>query len=113
MQMHVVGSNGIVLSPEGCLDASYGLKLESQLISIINTHRNPPLFINFERVESIDSAGLMTLVSAIQLSQRYDFDLTLCAMPPSLKMVLELSQLDQVVTLIDCIPTMAPMAAAA
>lgn len=111
MQMHVVGSNGIVLSPEGLLDASYGLKLESQLISIINNHKSPPLFINFERVDSIDSAGLMTLVSAIQLSQHYSFDLTLCSVPPSLLMVLEMSQLDQVVKIVNKAPVRMPVAA--
>lgn len=111
MQMHVVGSNGIVLSPEGLLDASYGLKLESRLISIINSHKSPPMFISFERVESIDSAGLMTLVSAIQLSQRYNFDLTLCCVPPALEMVLEMSQLDQVVKIVKKAPVMMPVAA--
>lgn len=111
MQMHAVGSNGIVLSPEGLLDASYGLKLESQLLSIINTHKNPPLFISFERVDSIDSSGLMTLVSAIQLSQRYGFALTLCCVPPALQMVLEMSQLDQAVKIIQHAPV--PVAVAA
>ncbi len=111
MQMHVVGSNGIVLSPEGPLDASYGLKLESQLISIINSHKSPSMFISFERVDSIDSEGLMTLVSAIQLSQRYNFDLTLCCIPPTLEMVLEMSQLDQVLRIVKQAPVMMPVAA--
>jgi len=111
MQMHVVGSDGIVLSPEGLLDASYGLKLESQLLSIINSHQHPAMFISFKRVDSIDSAGLMTLVSAIQLSQRYSFDLTLCCVPPELRMVLEMSQLDQVVRIEKQAPVMMPVAA--
>ncbi len=111
MQMHVVGSNGIVLSPEGPLDASYGLKLESRLISIINSHKSPPMFLSFEQVDSIDSAGLMTLVSAIQLSQRYNFDLTICSVPPALRMVLEMSQLDQVVKIVNQAPVMMPVAA--
>ena len=111
MQMHVVGSNGIMLSPEGLLDASYGLQLESRLISIINSHQSPPLFISFEQVDSINSSGLMTLVSAIQLSQRYSFDLTLCCVPPELRMVLEMSQLDQVVKIVKQAPVMMPVAA--
>ena len=111
MQMHVVGSNGIVLSPKGLLDASYGLKLESRLLSIINSHQTPPMFINFEQVDSVDSSGLMTLVSAIQLSQRYGFDLTLCCVPPALQMVLEMSQLDQVVNIAKRAPMPVPVAA--
>lgn len=111
MQMRIVDSTVVVLSPEGRLDASYGLKLESQLISIIHAHRSPPLFINFERVESIDSAGLMTLVSAIQLSQRYGFSLTLCCVPPTLQMVLELSQLDRLVKIVEHPPVKLAIAA--
>lgn len=111
MKMCVVGSNSVVLSPEGKLDASYGLTLESQLISIIHTHKSPPLFISFERVESIDSAGLMTLVSAIQLSQRHGFALTLCCVPPALQMVLELSQLDRVVNIVSQVPVASAIAA--
>lgn len=111
MQMRIVDSTVVVLSPEGHLDANYGLKLESQLISIIHSHKSPPLFINFEQVESIDSAGLMTLVSAIQLSQRYGFALTLCSVPPALQMVLELSQLDQVVSIVAHPPVKTAIAA--
>ena len=111
MQMHVAGSNGIVLSPEGLLNAGTGLKLESQLLSLMRNHSNPSLFLSFERVESIDSAGLMTLVATIQLSKRYGFELTFCAVPPQLQIVLEMSCIDQAVNTIQHAPMMLPVAA--
>lgn len=47
------------------------------------------------QVESIDSAGLMALVAALSLSQRLNKRFSLCAISHSVRIILELTQLDR------------------
>ncbi|NJR69733.1 MAG: STAS domain-containing protein [Synechococcales cyanobacterium CRU_2_2] len=103
MQFSLLSSATMMLRPSGHLDANYGLELEHRLAILVVNHSNRNLVLNLEAVESIDSAGLMTLVSAFRLAQRHNLALQLYAVPPSLKIVLELSQLDRVFSIHDAL----------
>ncbi len=103
MQFSVLSSATMVLRPIGHLDANYGLELERHLATFVVNHSDRKLILNLEAVESIDSAGLMTLVSAFRLAQRHNLSILLCAVPPTLKIVLELSQLDRVFPIHDAL----------
>ena len=111
MQFVVLSSTKMLLRPSGHLDASYGLELERRLSSLVMSHPDRHLVLSLEAVESIDSAGLMTLVSAFRLAQRNSLALELCAVPPELKIVLELSQLDRVFSIDEQAPLAMPLAA--
>ncbi len=111
MQFVVLSSTKMLLCPSGHLDASYGLELERRLGSLVMSHPDRQLILSLEAVESIDSAGLMTLVSAFRLAQRSSLAIQLCAVPPELKIVLELSQLDRVFPIHEQAPGPMPMAA--
>ncbi len=53
------------------------------------------------QVESIDSAGLMVLVSALSMAQRLNKRLSLCSVSHSVRMIFELTQLDKVFEIFD------------
>ena len=113
MQLSVISPKTVVLRPSGHLNADYGLELEQQFESSLPGDQGRELILNLEAVESIDSAGLMTLVSAVRLAQRNNQALRLCAVPPALRIVLELSQLDQVLPIHERIPASSPLPMAA
>jgi anti-sigma B factor antagonist len=52
--------------------------------------------VDLEQVESLDSAGLMALVSGVKLAQRLGLSLSLSSVSPTLKIIFELTQLDKV-----------------
>lgn len=109
----IASPKAVVLRPSGHLNADYGLELEQHFESSLPSYQGRELVLDLEAVESIDSAGLMTLVHAFRIAQRNNQALRLCAVPPALKIVLELSQLDRLLPIQDQAPTAAPLPVAA
>jgi anti-sigma B factor antagonist len=85
-----------VIRPQGALNASNALEFERDLTTGLAQDENTILLVNLEAVESLDSAGLMALVSALKLSGSLGRRFSLCAVPPSIKIIFELTQLDSV-----------------
>ncbi len=111
MQLSVTQAKEIVLRPAGRLDASFGLELEHRLQALISAGQTVRLLVSLEALESIDSDGLMTLIEAFRLAQRHNQLLRFCAIPPELRIVFELTQLDRVFFAEDIEPQGLPLAA--
>jgi anti-sigma B factor antagonist len=83
-----------VVRPQGNLNAANALEFERDLTTALAQKDNPVTLVDLEKLESLDSAGLMALVSALKVSQALGKRLSLCCLPASIKIIFELTQLD-------------------
>ncbi|MBD2299334.1 MULTISPECIES: STAS domain-containing protein [Nostocales] len=85
-----------VIRLQGKLNAANALELERDLTTALTANDVAILLVDLAAVESLDSAGLMALVSALKLAQNLERGLRLCSVSPALKIIFELTQLDEV-----------------
>ena len=85
-----------VLPISGHLNAANADQLQEQLTEAIANSHHAHILVDMANVESLDSAGLMALVTALSLAQRLNRQLSLCAISPSVRIIFELTQLDRV-----------------
>ncbi|MEO1299495.1 MAG: STAS domain-containing protein [Cyanobacteria bacterium J06636_16] len=93
--MNNVHSNLTVIQPSGVLNAANATELQVKLSEQIESGRSTGLMVDMSQVESLDSAGLVSLVSALRLARNLSKRFCLCSVPPSIRIVFELTQLDQ------------------
>ncbi|GAP97785.1 STAS domain-containing protein [Leptolyngbya sp. NIES-2104] len=101
MQSLLIRSQAAILRPCGALNAATAAEFQSQFHSAILSEQNSALLIDMSQVESLDSAGLMALVSTLNLAQANGKRLSLCAVSVSIRIVFELTQLDRVFEIFD------------
>ena len=85
-----------VVQPSGALNAANAHVLQTQLSEHISSDGSKGLMVDMSRVESLDSAGLVSLISALRMARNLSKRFCLCEVPPSIRIVFELTQLDQV-----------------
>ncbi|MBW4645402.1 MAG: STAS domain-containing protein [Goleter apudmare HA4340-LM2] len=85
-----------VIRPQGCLNASNALEFERDLTTALAQDDISALVVNLAAVESLDSAGLMALVSTLKLAGKLGKSLRLCSVASSIRIIFELTQLDGV-----------------
>lgn len=85
-----------IVRPQGSLNAVNGLKLEEELSIALNQTKSTIVLIDLKEVDLIDTAGLMTLVSALRKAKQLEQRLRLCSVSPSHRIIFELTQLDRV-----------------
>lgn len=90
-----------VIQPEGYLNASNTPEFEYQLTAAVLSPENDCLVVDLGRVEFLDSAALMALVSAFKLSKRLNRRFVLCSVLPAILMIFELTQLDRAFEIFD------------
>ena len=95
MKTDLVQSKVTVVQPQGHLNASNAADFQDRLAHAVSSPENSILLVDMEKVESLDSAGLMALVSALRLSRDLNRRFSLCGVLPSIKIVFELTQLDR------------------
>jgi anti-sigma B factor antagonist len=88
--------NNVVICLQGHLNAANASNLQESLATAVLSEANATLLVDMSAVESLDSAGLMALVSTLSLAQRLDKRFGLCAVSPSIRIIFELTQLDRV-----------------
>ncbi len=93
-----------VICPSGILNAESASQFERQLISAMRDDRVGELLVDMSNVESLDSAGLVSFMSALNAAQAQRKQLRICSAPPSVRIVFELTQLDRVFTMVDQMP---------
>ncbi len=84
------------------LNAANALDFERELTTAIMQNDCATLLIDLEQVESLDSAGLMALVSGLKLAQRLGRHFSLCSVSPTIKIIFEVTQLDRVFEIFEC-----------
>jgi anti-sigma B factor antagonist len=111
MQVSFVSSGMSVIRAIGHLDAGSAVDFEHRLMAAIAGDPSLQIVIDLAGVESIDRSGLMAIVASLRMARCSNRRLLFCSVPTSLKMVLEMTQLDQVCEFVELAP--AAMAVAA
>lgn len=93
MALAIVDSKMTILQPSGHINAANAPEFQNQLTKAVASDPQAVL-IDMQCVESLDSAGLMVLVSALSLAQSLKRRLSLCGVAPSIRIIFELTQLD-------------------
>ena len=81
--------------PEGFVSAANSSEFLNRLVSEVKSSVNSPLLVNMEAVEFMDSAGLMALIKAFRLAESLGRRFSICSVPPSVRIMFELTQLDK------------------
>jgi anti-anti-sigma factor len=94
MAIAIVDSKLTIIQPSGHINAANAEEFQRQLTKAVASEQNAVL-IDMKQVESLDSAGLMALVSALSLAQTLNRSFSLCCVAPSIRIIFELTQLDR------------------
>jgi anti-sigma B factor antagonist len=95
MQSLLTRAQGAMFPVQGHVNAASAPDFQEQLTAMVSSDATA-ILVDMSQVESFDSAGLMVLVSALSLAQRLDKRFSLCCVPASARIMLELTQLDRV-----------------
>ncbi|MEM6751854.1 MAG: STAS domain-containing protein [Cyanobacteria bacterium P01_C01_bin.38] len=90
-----------IIRPNGCLDAKNAIKLERELGAVLNQSSNTIVLIDLEKVDAIDSVGLMALVSGVREALLLKQRLCFCSVAPTHRIIFELAGLDKVFEIFD------------
>ncbi len=82
--------------PEGYLSAANATEFSQRLLLTVKSSTPAPVLVDMSQVEFMDSAGLMVLIKAFRLAQSSGQKLGICSIAPSVRMMFELTQLDDV-----------------
>lgn len=96
MQELLAKSSITCVQPTGHINASNSSAFQQHLESALSQQPLQSLLVDLSQVESLDSAGLMALVSAHSLAQQSNVDLHLCGISPTIQIIFEVTQLDRV-----------------
>lgn len=96
MQSLLVRPKSAIIQPFGSLCAANAITFQHQLNAAVLSDKNESLLVDLGQVDSIDSTGLMALVSAQRVAKRLNKRLGLCSVSKQVRMILELTQLDRV-----------------
>lgn len=110
MQTANINTNVTVVRLEGHLNAANADRIREQLTSAVSARTAPMVVVDMAKTESLDSAGLMALVSALKLAQRINIQFSLCAVSPAIRIIFELTQLDRVFEMFDRHPALEAVA---
>jgi anti-sigma B factor antagonist len=81
---------------QGSINAQNAAELKQQLEDTVSAQDTASLMVDMSQVGALDSAGLMVLVSTLTLAQRLNKRFGLVGVSPSVRIILELTQLDRV-----------------
>jgi len=96
-----------VIQPEECLNADTALQFYHHLNIAVSSNHYSQLLIDMQQVKQIDSAGLMALISAFKLAKKFNKQLSLCSVSFPVRMILELTQLDKVLEIVEPVNSVA------
>ncbi|MBE9212348.1 STAS domain-containing protein [Plectonema cf. radiosum LEGE 06105] len=85
-----------VVKPHNSITAADAYVFERQLTLLLKQNPQFALLVDLEQVEFVDSAGLMALISTCKLAQKLEVRFSLCSISPSLRIIIELTQLDNI-----------------
>lgn len=98
------------ITPPSQVCGHHAQGLQYQLVRALLHANSSGVVLHCAQVELLDSAGLVALVNAYRLAQKKNKRLVLSQVSPTVRMVLELTQLDRVLemeTLGDSLPNVA------
>lgn len=96
MNSNLLEQKFTTFQPQGYVSAANAEEFLQQLVEAVETSQNTSLLIDMKGVEFMDSAGLMALIEAFRLAQNQKRDFSICSVAPPVRMLFELTQLDNV-----------------
>jgi anti-sigma B factor antagonist len=87
-----------VIQLHGRLDVQGGRVLQQQIAAMEKVNQ-PFWALDLGNVDFIDSAGLVALIEAFQTAAQAGSNLVLCGVRPAARLILDITQLDQVFTI--------------
>ena len=96
--MHSFSNTTAILHLTGSLDASNISLVEAEMAQCLESHACNSLRLDMGRVELIDSAGLVCLVSGLKQARQLGKEFSLHNVAPAVHIILELTQLDRAFT---------------
>lgn len=100
MAIAIVDSQLTIIQPSGHINAANASEFQNQLTSAV-TATQQPVLVDMNRVESLDSAALMSLITAFRLAQSLDRRFGICSVPATVRIIFELTQLDKAFEIFD------------
>lgn len=94
----------IVIQLNDHINAANAVALQKRFAEALSSPEYTSLLLDMTKVEALDSAGLMALVSTLTLAQRLDKHFSLFGVSPSVRIIFELTQLDRVFQITDTVP---------
>lgn len=85
-----------VIHLQGACNAANAFEFQHKMKTTVTQEQHTSILVDLEQVESLDSAGLMALVYGLRLAQALERRFALCSVPASIRIIFELTQLDQV-----------------
>lgn len=101
MQTITAQSKITAIRPSGHFNASNAEEFQQYLTTAVTQAEHNSVVVDLEQVESMDSAGLMALVHGLRVAQNLGKRFSLCSVPPSIRIIFELTQLDSVFEISD------------
>lgn len=92
--------DGVIFRPSGDIDLSRAPALRTHLAGV-QKKRPTRLIVDLVDVPYMDSAGVATLVEAMQVARRNNTRLVLCGMQDRVRSIFEISRLDMVFTIVE------------
>jgi anti-anti-sigma factor len=89
-----------VVEPVGALNASNAALFQRQLATLLASDCSSVL-VDLSQVETLDSAGLMVLISAQTAAHQHQKRFGICGVSPSIRIIFEVTQLDRAFTLFE------------
>lgn len=111
--MAIYNPSVTVICPSGILNAESASRFEQELFAAVQSTCDGELVVDMSNVESLDNAGLVSFMSALNSARAKSKRLRICSAPPSIRIVFELTQLDRVFTMVDTAVDQVPAAMAA
>jgi anti-anti-sigma factor len=96
MTKTLIHSRVETIEPQGYVNAANAKDFLEQLKLAIESKEDCVFLLDMKNVEFLDSAGLMALIKGFRLSQSLGKCLSICSVPPSVRMIFEMTQLDTV-----------------
>lgn len=101
MMQTVIAPRTTVIRPNGHFNAANAADFQQYLTAEVTRAEHKCVVVDLERVESMDSAGLMALVHGLRVAQSLGKSFSLCSVTPSIRIIFELTQLDSVFEILD------------
>jgi anti-anti-sigma factor len=101
MQTILLNPKFTVVKPQKSITGANAYSFEKKLTTALIKNSYPRLLVDMTKVEHMDSAGLMALISSCKLAQTLQTRFSLCSVSPSLKIIIELTQLDNVLEIFE------------
>ncbi|MBW4475994.1 MAG: STAS domain-containing protein [Tolypothrix brevis GSE-NOS-MK-07-07A] len=90
----------ILFKPQGSIDLEGGKALSEQMANV-KTQRDQLWVIDLAEVDFMDSSGLVPLVKGLKVARQSGCRLVICNCSASVRLILELTQLDSVFDIFD------------